>query len=320
MDTCTLPDRIGALSQRSVEMDTIRNLLLERIAPLKDLSQRTVHLYCCTLDRWAEYLGREPTLDDLDDLEVAKFLRWRADNHRRRRGNRPLSKGSVAKDSAQLRSIWNWIAKKRMRRTNGELIEFPDYKRPIAPTPQPKAFTADELRALLEAARHRKGHISGVPAAWLWSTMIQAMFETGERIGAVLALRWSQVDLERCQLTFLAETRKGHRETITRAISPQLAQRMGARKRAASERVWPWLDDREDKSLYASWAVLCRSAKVEYKSFHSIRKATASYMKKAGVSAKTQLGHASEEMAEKHYYDARIVGTQSAVEYLPDIG
>lgn len=301
-------------------MDTIRTLLVERIAPLKDLRQRTVDLYCATLDRWAEYLGREPVLDDLDDLEVAKFLRWRANNHRRRRGTKPLSKGSVAKDSAQLRSIWNWIAKKRLKRTNGELIEFPDYKRPVAPVPQPKAFTADELRQLMETARHRKGAVSGVPAAWLWTTMIQAMFETGERIGAILALRWSEVDLERCQLTFLAETRKGHRETITRAISPQLANRMGARRRAASELVWPWLDGRRDKSCYASFRVLCRTAGVEYKSFHSIRKATASYMKKAGVSAKTQLGHASEEMAEKHYYDARIVGTQSAVEYLPDIG
>ena len=71
-------------------MDTIRTLLIERIAPLKDLSQRTVDLYCDTLDRWAEYLEHDPQLDDLDDLGVAKFLRWRAEHHRRRWGNRPL--------------------------------------------------------------------------------------------------------------------------------------------------------------------------------------------------------------------------------------
>jgi len=301
-------------------MQTLKTLLVERIAPLKDLCPRTVELYLGSLDRWAEHLGRDPELDDLDDLVVAKFLRWRADNHRRLHGNRPLSKGSIAKDSAQIRSMWNWCARKRLKKANGDLIEFPDYKRPVVPRPRPVAFTADELRRLLETARHRKGEISGVPAAWLWSTMIQAMFETGERIGAILDIRWSEVDLERCQLTFLAETRKGHRDTITRAISPQLAHRMKARERASSERVWPWLDARAAKSLYGSLRVLCRTAKVEYHSFHSIRKATASYMKKAGVSAKTQLGHASEEMAERHYYDAKIVGTQSAIEHLPDIG
>lgn len=301
-------------------MDTLRTLLVERIAPLKDLLPRTVELYCDTLDRWAEYLGRDPGVDDLDDLGVAKFLRWRAENHRRTRGNKPLSKGSVAKDSAQIRSIWNWCAKKRLKKADGELIEFPDYKRPVVPRPRPQAFTADELRRLLTAARHRKGLIGGVAAAWMWPTMIQAMFETGARIGEILALQWSEVDLERCQVTFLAENRKGHRETITRAISPQLAKRMGCGKRAPGDLVWPWVEHRNSKCIYNSLRVLCRCADVPYKSFHSIRKATASYLKAAGVSARQQLGHSSEEMAERHYYDAKIVGTQSALEHLPDIG
>ena len=64
---------------------------------------------------------------------------------------------------------------------------------------------------------------------------------------------------------------------------------------------------------------LCRTAGVEYKAFHSIRKSTASYLKKAGISAKGQLGHASEEMAETHYYDEDIVGRESNLDYLPDI-
>lgn len=301
-------------------MDTLRTLLIERIAPLKDLVPRTVELYCDTLDRWAEYLGRDPQIDDLDDLGVAKFLRWRADNHRRRNSNKPLSKGSVAKDSAQIRSIWNWCAKKRLKKSDGELIEFPDYKRPVVPRPRPQAFTAEELRRLIATARHRKGTVGGVPAAWMWTTMIQAMFETGARIGEILALQWAEVDLERCQITFLAQNRKGRRETITRAISPQLAKRMACGKRAPGEVVWPWLTARDHKNIYNSLRVLCRCADVPYKSFHSIRKATASYLKAAGVSAKQQLGHASEEMAERHYYDAKIVGTQSALDHLPDIG
>jgi integrase len=274
-------------------------------------------MYLSTLDRFRDFLGHEPTVDDLEDLTAAKFLRWRqATQHSKWK---KISPASLAKDSAHLRSLWSWLAKKRWKRTNGELVEFPDYKRPNVPKPVPKAFNATQLSQLVEAARHRKGHICGKPAAWYWTTKIQAMFQTGERIGAVLELRWEQVDLEQHTLTFLAATRKGRRETITRAITPELAKMLAMCKGAPSERVWPWLEDREMLSLYGSLRVLCRTAGVPYHPFHSIRKSTASYLKRAGISAQKQLGHSSEEMAENHYYDEEITGRESNLDYLPDI-
>jgi len=297
---------------------TLRELLIDRVAPLKNLSDRSVSMYLSTLDRFRDFLGHEPTVDDLEDLTAAKFLRWRATTvHDINRGM--ISPASLAKDSAHLRSLWTWLARKRWKRSDGELLEFPDYARPRVPKPVPKAFNAAELAQLVEAARHRRGYICGKPAAWYWTTKIQAMFQTGERIGAVLELRWEQVDLERHTLTFLAATRKGHRETITREITPALAKCLATQRGAPGERVWPWLDDRQALSIYPSLRVLCRSAGVPYHPFHSIRKATASYLKKAGISAKKQLGHSSEQMAEDHYYDEDITGRESNLGYLPDI-
>lgn len=206
-----------------------------------------------------------------------------------------------------------------MKRSDGELLEFPDYARPRVPRPRPVAYTADELQTLLRAARHRKGLIGDVPAPWYWVTKLLAMFQTGERVGAVLAIRWGEVDLERRSLTFLAATRKGHRETITRAISADLAELMARQRRPADRLVWPWLEHRAAGSAYTSLRVLCRTAGVPYHPFHSIRKSTASYLKKAGKSAKTQLGHSSEEMAETHYYDVNITGVESALDYLPPL-
>jgi integrase len=297
---------------------TLRDLLVERVAPLKNLSDRSVQMYLSTLDRFRDFLGHEPTVDDLDDLTAAKFMRWRQTHQHSR--FKLISPASLAKDSAHLRSLWTWLAKKRWKRSDGELIEFPDYARPRVPRPVPKAYKADELAKLVDAARHRKGLVAGKPAAWYWVTKIQAMFQTGERIGAVLELRWGQVDLERHTLTFLAATRKGHRETITRPISPALSKMLAVQKGPPDARVWAWLDDREMLSCYASLKVLCRTAGVPYKPFHAIRKSTASYLKRAGISAKKQLGHSSEEMAENHYYDEEITGRESNLEYLPDIG
>ena len=296
----------------------LKDLLIDRIAPLKNLSDRSVSMYVSTLERFRDFLGHEPTVDDLDDLTAAKFLRWRQTTQHSR--FKMISPASLAKDSAHLRSLWTWLAKKRWKRSNGELIEFPDYARPRVPKPVPKAYKADELARLVETAKHRKGLVAGKPAAWYWVTKLQAMFQTGERIGAVMQLRWAQVDLEQHTLTFLAATRKGHRETITRAISPALSKMLAAQKGPPEARVWPWLDDREMLSCYASLKVLCKTAGVPYKPFHAIRKSTASYLKRAGISAKKQLGHSSEEMAETHYYDEDITGRESNLDYLPDIG
>jgi integrase len=215
----------------------LRDLLRDRVAPLKNLSDRSVVMYESTLDRLRDFLGRDPTLDDLDDLTAARFLRWRGSTvHDKKRGL--ISPASLAKDSAHLRTLWNFAARKRMKRSDGELLEFPDYARPRVPKPRPVAYTVEELQALIEAARHRKGLVGDVPAPWYWITKIRAMFETGERIGAVMQLRWGEVDLERRTLTFLAATRKGHRETITRAISADLAEMMALQKRPADRLVW----------------------------------------------------------------------------------
>jgi integrase len=94
---------------------------------------------------------------------------------------------------------------------------------------------------------------------------------------------------------------------------------LGLMKRPPDSLVWPWLEGRKMMSAYGSLRVLCRTAGVPYHPFHSIRKSTASYMKRAGKSAKTQLAHSSEEIAETHYYDDRIVGIESALDYLPPL-
>ena len=91
-------------------------------------------------------------------------------------------------------------------------------------------------------------------------------------------------------------------------------------QRPADRLVWPWLENRKMLSCYASLKVLCETAKVDYHPFHSIRKATASYLKRAGKPAGKQLGHANGEgMCETHYYDTRIVGAESALDYLPPL-
>jgi integrase len=147
-------------------------------------------LYGHTLDRFRDHLGHEPTLDDIHDLVVAGFLRWRAITpHKRPK----VSAASVAKDKSQLTALANWAAKKRLKRSNGEPVEFLSLPRTKKIRHAPQAYTAAEVAALIRRARLRPGIVGGQPAGWWWSTLIYAAWQTAERIGALLALKWADV-------------------------------------------------------------------------------------------------------------------------------
>jgi integrase len=290
---------------------TLREIL-GRYAILQNLSDRTVELYGHTLDRFAEHLGHEPAIDDIDDLVVAGFLRWRAATPRKR--GKP-SAASVAKDKSQLTALANWAAKKRLKRSDGNDVEFLSLPRSRKIRHAPQAYTAEEVARLIRLARQRVGHVDGKPAAWWWSTLIYAAWCSAERIGALLELRWRDVDLTNRTLLFRAETRKGRSADIQRAITPDLAASLSRFAGQPDDLVWRW--DRAYHSLWPSLRLLCRRAGVRGTGFHRLRKASASYVALGGGDATEHLGHASPEMTRAHYLDPRITSPKNALDYLP---
>lgn len=295
---------------------TLREIL-GKYAILQNLTDRTVELYGHTLDRFAEHLGHEPTLDDIDDLVVAGFLRWRAATPRKR--GKP-SAASVAKDKSQLTALANWAAKKRLKRSDGKDVEFLSLPRSRKVKHAPQAYTADEVQRLIRLALQRIGTIDGKPAAWWWGSLIYAAWCSAERIGALLELRWRDVDLEGRTLLFRAETRKGRSADIQRAITPDLAALLARHVGQPDDPVWRW--DRAYHSLWPSLRLLCKRAGVRGTGFHRLRKASASYVALGGGDATEHLGHASPEMTRQHYLDPRITSPKKAIDYLPplDIG
>lgn len=289
---------------------TIRELLVERYAVLKNLRDRSVRIMSETIDRLEEFLERPATLDDFTDLQMARFLRWRAQTPRK---GRLASPATVAKDKAHLSALASHAARKRLI---PEFIEFPRMKVPTRP---PRGYTVDEVSRIVRAARCRRGHVGPVPAAWFWVTLPMAAWETGERIGGLLHVRWGEVDLGRRVITFLGEGRKDHVTTIERAISQTLAEYLAAQQRADSQLVWPWLEHRRENSIYPSLQKLCERAGVKGRGFHAIRKASGSYVKAGGGDATEHLGHANPRTTQKHYLDTRITGQQSALDYLPPL-
>lgn len=292
---------------------TLREVL-NRYAILQNLTDRTVLLYGHTLDRLAEYVQHEPTIDDIDDLVIAGFLRWRAATPRKR--GKP-SAASVAKDKSQLTALANWAAKKRLKRSDGKDVEFLSLPRMRKIRHAPQAYTADEVARMIRLAKQRIGQIDGKPAAWWWSTLLYAAWCSGERIGALLELRWQDVDLDGQTLLFRAETRKGRCADIQRAITPDLAKMLRSQAGKPDDKVWRW--DRNYHSLWPSLRLLCRKAGVRGTGFHRLRKSSASYVALGGGDATEHLGHASPEMTRQHYLDPRITSPKKALDYLPPL-
>lgn len=273
--------------------------LLERYALLRSLKPKSITLYEMLLERLGRFLGHEPTTDDLDDLVISRYLKWRAETPGWR--NRLPSPASVRKDRVMLAAIWTYAAKKRL---TAEFPELPKIKVPKR-LPTGRAYTAEDVAKLVRQATHRIGRTGGLPSAWWWPTILYTIYCTGERLEATMALRWRDVDLERRHVVFRGETRKGSTRDIERQITPDLAEMLRMYRRGDDDLVWPW--DRRSRSQWASLRVLCRTAGVKYRGFHGLRRTAASYAALAGGrAAATQLLDHSDPNLQRVYVDPLI--------------
>jgi integrase len=285
----------------------LREVLLERYAPLYQLSPRTIVLYGHTLDRFAEYLGREPVLEDLDDIVVSKFLAHRLNNPAR-----PVRRTTVLKDRVQLCAIAGFCAKKRM------ISEFLTLA-PMRAAPRlPQAYLVEDVQAIVRAAGTLKGTEAGRPKAWYWQTFIACMVQTAGRVGEVQAVTWQCVDRDRRCVTFLAETRKGRTRDVERGISADLAAMLEQQRGEPDEQVWPWT--LSEQMRWNRLRRICKLAGVQYRAWHAFRKTAASYLAAGGGNAQQLLDHDRSSTSEKHYLDNRIVGRRvSAADVLPGL-
>ena len=284
--------------------------LFERYGDLRNLDAKTMKLYGMLLGRLRAFLGREPTVADLDDLVISRYLRARATQSWRGKTVRPAS---VAKDRVMLAAVWTLAARQRWA------AEFPELPRIKVPKsiPTGRAYTAEDVAALIRRALTRKGLTGGRPSAWWWASLLYMAFCTGERATALLSLRWGELDIERRRVVFLGSTRKGSTHDIERDFTQQLADMMRPQAGAPGDLVWPW--DRHRGSLWTSLKLLCRLAGVRYRGFHGLRRTRASYAALAGgtAAATAVLDHSDPKMQERYVDPLICPSDQSSVSCLP---
>lgn len=286
---------------------TLYEWLEDYYAPLRNCSSRTVDLYKGTLDRFRDFLGRTPELTDLNDLTVAKFLQARQ--------KQGISLATVAKDRAQLSGLWNLAARRRL------LQEFPVLPPIRSPQRVPVAWTIEQMHKIMSAISDLKHDVGRYPARIWWRGLIHVMWDTGERVTAVLSIKIEDVDYERGFLKIPAEHRKNKTRDLLFQLSPDtlfaIAPLMDYSDQKRELFPWPsWSTHiywHLDKILVAAGLPTdCRSK------FHRIRKSVATYYKKAGGDATQLLDHSNPSVTKK-YIDPTIYTQSAPCEMLPSL-
>lgn len=281
------------------------DLLRDFYSPLKGLSPRTVELYGYSIDALADFLGKPATVDDFDELVIARFLASRKSTY---------SAATVAKDRAQIRALWEFAARR------GFCTTFPTIALIKIPERVPEAWQTEDVNRILESCRLEQARYAGIPADLWWRACVLVCYQSAERITSVMSLRWR--DCVGCSLLFRAEGRKGKTRDILREVTVECADAMLAIRcdRGPDKLVFPW--DRGHSYLWKRMGIILERAGLpatRRDKFHKLRRTCASFFAAAGGDAQRLLDHADPATTRK-YVDPRIAKTPQACNLIPRVG
>lgn len=258
---------------------------------LLNRSKRTDQLFRYTIRLFGQTLGRPATLEDLTDIAVARHLQRLLQENRKPAG--------VNKERRQLVALWNLAAKKRL------VDQFPVLPTVHEPEQLPKAWTTEELWRLRMSCNMQPGIYCGIPARLWWVALHHILFSTGERIAAVLQLRWR--DITGNVVVFPAEARKGSKRASVATLTQASLMALEEIRQPVRELVFPW--PYTSSYIYRTYGEILQRAELETDSrskFHRMRRSHATHLKAAGGDPTASLGHSS-PVTTQRYIDQRMI-------------
>jgi integrase len=256
--------------------------------------------------QYSKWLGREATLGDLQQVPVLGFLRAQMGL---------LAPATINSKRQALLSLWRAAAEE------GLLAWPPKIPKLREPERLPVAWTLDQVSRLLQTARALPGIWYGVPRGLAWEICLLLIWDTGVRVGSVLAAEVSQVDLAAGLWRVPAEHQKGRRRDRLFRLHPQtidaIARSLGNGR--TTTRLFPFPYRRREVWLHLK--CLLRDAGLPFDRthlFHCLRRTTESYGAAArGIEwAAACVGH-SPAVARKSYISPLIFQPPSLVEVVP---
>lgn len=256
-------------------------------------SQSIIRIYTTCFRKFSRWLGRPAVLADLTDDIVAEYLYALSEVR---------SMHTVDREYTCIVALWRFAARKRV------VDVFPEIPKPQGPAPIPDAWSPDELNKLLATAKEWDGNYDTVEAGLYWESMIRVIFDTGERIGAVLKIE--KHHLSDGWLTVPAMNRKGRLEGKQFKLSERTVDRLQRLAEQQTNRFifhWP-LNYNYIWKVYGQILEAAGLPNNRRTKLHKLRRTVATYYEAAGGNATQLLGHSSRKITEA-YLDQRYVKT-----------
>lgn len=217
-----------------------------------------------------------------------------------------VSRATVRRDLGNLLTLWRFAKRRGFCESSP-----PDDIDPVdVPPTIPRAWTLDELGAILDVCRSLKGWMRNLPILrrdWFTSNL-SFIYDTGARITATLAIRPDELYLDKLLCLLRTEAAKTTIEQLV-PFSDETAGLIARHLEPGRTRVWPypWCK----KKIWMDLKEIHRLAGVDcgkYVGFHRLRKtnATQTVIVAGWDAARVALGHTSEKMT-RRYVDLRQV-------------
>lgn len=281
-----------------------------RLRKLRGRAGETARQYRIQLNHFRRYLQREAAVADLTDDTLAEFLDWLA-----------VDGGGRAAPTVN-KAYWCLVALWRHAHDLGIVRRRPTLEPIDEPDQIPIAWLLDELRSLLATCSVVPGKIAELPARLWWLGLHWVIWSTGERIGAALAVKLSDANLDRGEILVPAISRKGKRKPKLYKLLPQAVEILRQLLACAPDRELLFPFPHNPATLYNRYKRILRAAGLPTDrkcKFHRLRKSFASHLEAAGGNATEALDHDSRRTTKRSYLDPRICGGENPATRLPRI-
>lgn len=264
-------------------------------------SPKTIAQYNYALDNFAEAIGHAPTIADLTDDAISLLLVFLQ--------RRKLKPKTINERAGRIVALWKWLYLRR------KIDTLPQQQQLPVPRTTPLAWTRTELDQLIGACAYQPGMVGDLPASWWWASLHFVLWDSGERIGALIQTRWEWVSDG--WLIIPAEVRKSQTEDRTYRLSQESVNWLDTIRRPRRDLVWPW--PFAASYLWIAYKRLRKRAGLpadRRSSFHRMRRSVASHYEAAGGNATELLGHSDRRLTKRSYLDPRIAVQSQATDRL----
>jgi integrase len=273
--------------------------LAAEYATLTRPTENTQRLHGIAVLNFSRTLLRPAEIADLTEDNLAR--------HTTRRMQEGRAMATIAGEQCKLLALWRFACRQ------GYLTRWPTMAPVKVPDRVPRAWTQGELVKLF-AALENAGPVGSLKGSLWWRALFLVLWDTGERISAVLAVQWQWVDLDGQTIYIPAEVRKGGHGDRLYPIAEDTAKAIAALPRQYK----PFFHPFHAATLYNRLKRLMKDAGLpsdRRSMFHRMRRSTASHYEAAGGNATELLGHTSRKVT-RVYLDPRITRPANAVDKL----